>query len=181
MKMVKDNTNKAVDSILTLVVGIGVAVMVLILVGSLGGQSYNIIDDDLETLMNQSVKNQTFTGNNLTAFSTGNTDIHANSLVIVNSSKVTMDIVGNFTVDYRAGTILLINDGQNGTVFNATYNHGNRSMVYSIQEGIMGGFNALETTGSYIPIIVIAVVIALILMIILGGIGGAAMKGGGAM
>lgn len=85
----------AVGSIITLVVGVGVAVMVLIFIGALGGQTYQLVESDITAITNTTVKNH-------------------------------------------------------------------------IMDGIISGFSALEQTGNYLPIIVLAVVIALVLSLVLG-------------
>ena len=100
----------AVGDIITLIVGIGVAVLVLIFVGALGGQTYNLVEPDIDAITNTTIKN-------------------------------------------------------------------------SVKNSIISGFTALETTGNYLPIIVLAVVIALVLALVLsftaiggrGGIGGSAL------
>lgn len=85
----------AVGAIIQLIVGVGVAVLVLIFVGALGGQTYNLVEPDIDAI-------------------------------------------------------------SNGTVQAA------------VKNGIISGFNALEQTGDYLPIIVLAVVISLVLFLILG-------------
>lgn len=91
----------AVGNIITLLVGVGVAVLVLIFVGSLGGQTYNLVEPDIDTITNVTIQNH-------------------------------------------------------------------------IKSGILSGFEALEQTGDYLPIIVLAVVISLVLALVLsfGGLGG---------
>ena len=85
----------SVSAIITLIVGVGVGVLVLIFVGSLGGQTYDLVEDDIDAISN--------------------------------------------------GTIQA-----------------------SVKNGIISGFEALEQTGDYLPIIVLAVVISLVLMLVLG-------------
>lgn len=99
----------AVGNIITLIVGIGVAVLVLIFVGALGGQTYNLVEPDIDAITNTTIKT-------------------------------------------------------------------------SVKNSIISGFTALETTGNYLPIIVLAVVIALVLALVLsftaigrGGFGGSAL------
>lgn len=91
----------AVGAVITLIVGVGVAVLVLIFVGTLGGQTYNLVEDDIVAITNQTIEN-------------------------------------------------------------------------SVRNSIVSGFAALEQTGNYLPIIVLAVVIALVLALVLsfGGVGG---------
>lgn len=45
----------AVANIITLVVGIGVGVLVLIFVGSLGGQTYNLVEPDIDGITNTTI------------------------------------------------------------------------------------------------------------------------------
>jgi len=85
----------AVGSIITLIVGVGVSVLVLIFVGTLGGQTYNLVEAD----------------------------------------------------------IAAIND---------------TTIQTSVKNSITSGFTALEQTGDYLPIIVLAVVISLVLILVLG-------------
>jgi len=41
----------------TLIVGAGVAVLVLIFVGALGGQTYNLVESDIASITNTTIKN----------------------------------------------------------------------------------------------------------------------------
>lgn len=93
-------------ALISLVVTVGVAILVLVLVGALGGQTYNLVEPDIDAI--------------------NDTAIQAN-----------------------------------------------------IKNGIGGGFEALEQTGSYMPLVVLAFIILIVLSLILGGLGGMAMNGGG--
>ena len=101
----KGQAGGAVGSVITLIVGVGVSVLVLIFVGSLGGQTWQLVEADVDAITNTTIRNH-------------------------------------------------------------------------VREGVVSGFDALEQTGSYLPIIVLAVVISLVLVLVLsfGGIGG---RGGG--
>ena len=85
----------SVGAVIYLIVGIGVAVMILIFVGLLGGKTYSLVEADI-------------------------------------------DAIGNATVRD------------------------------SVKAGVVSGFSALESTGSFLPIIVLAIVITIILSLILG-------------
>jgi len=85
----------AVGAIIMLIVGIGVSVMVLIFIGALGGQTYNLVEEDIDNISDATIK-------------------------------------------------------------------------ASVKSGITSGFEALEQTGNYLPIIVLAVVISLVLTLVLG-------------
>jgi len=102
----KGQTAQAVGAIITLIVGVGVAVLVLIFVGALGGQTYNLVEPDIDSITNITIKD-------------------------------------------------------------------------SIKSSIVSGFTALEQTGNYLPIIVLAVVISLVLALVLSftGFGGQAAGG----
>lgn len=95
----------ATNAIIGLVTGVGVATLVLIFVGALGGQVYNQVEADIDEISNATVRE-------------------------------------------------------------------------SVKASIISGFDALETTGSYMPIIVLAVIITLVLALVLSmtvvttGVGG---------
>ena len=85
----------AVGAIIFLIVGIGVATLVLIFVGALGGQTWNLVEDDIDAISNNTTRD-------------------------------------------------------------------------AIKNSVISGFQALEQTGKFLPIIVLAVVITLVLTLILG-------------
>lgn len=100
----KGQLGGAVGAIVSLIVGVGVATLVLIFVGTLGGQTYNLVEADIDNISDATIK-------------------------------------------------------------------------ASVKGGITSGFEALEQTGDYLPIVVLAVVIALVLALVLsftsfGGMGG---------
>ena len=85
----------AVSNIIFLIVGIGVAVLILIFVGVLAGQTYNLTESQIDNISDATIQ-------------------------------------------------------------------------ASVKNSIISGFSALEQTGTFLPIIVLAVVIALVLSLILG-------------
>jgi len=86
--------SNSVSNIITLIVGVGVATLVLIFVGSLGGQTYQLVEADIDAITNDTIKG-------------------------------------------------------------------------SIKGGVVSSFGALEQTGDFLPIIVLAVVISLVLVMVL--------------
>jgi hypothetical protein len=92
---VEGDVQGSVFAIIFLIVGVGVATLVLIFVGSLGGQTYNLVEPDIDAISNDSIKNYT-------------------------------------------------------------------------KDGIISSFKALKSTGSYLPIIVLAVVIFIVLGLVIG-------------
>lgn len=97
-----------VDTVIGLIVGVGVASLVLIFVGSLGGQTYNLVESDITSISND-----------------------------------------NIQVD--------------------------------VKEAIQSGFEAMKTSGQYLPIIVLAVVIFIVLGLVVNMGGGNRGYGGGAL
>lgn len=85
----------AVSAIITLIVGVGVAILVLIFVGALGGQTYELVEADLDAITNTTISTH-------------------------------------------------------------------------VKDSVISGFEALEQTGNYLPIIVLAVIIAVVLSLVLG-------------
>jgi len=156
----------AVGAIVGLIVGVGIATLVIIFVGTLGGQTYQLTESKIEAIGNNSAS-ATFTANNVTAQSLGHSDIHSSSLTINNGS---IDVgLGNFTIDYGSGTALLKAAGAefNGSSMTASYNWGNLSIREHVKDGVLSSFSALKQTGDYLPIIVLAVIISLVLMLVL--------------
>jgi diacylglycerol kinase len=47
----------AIGAVVMLIVGVGVSVMVLIFVGALGGQTYQLVEADIDDITNTTIKN----------------------------------------------------------------------------------------------------------------------------
>lgn len=161
----------AVGNIVTLIVGVGVAVLVLIFVGSLGGQTYQLVEDDIEEIAENLITDEQVTVLNQTTVQLNHNFIQEGTLTLTNGSVAGPDVgLGNFTIDYDDGslTLLATGDGLNNTLLFANYTWGSVDVRNAVQEGIVSGFEGLEQTGDYLPIIVLAVVIALVLSLVLG-------------
>jgi hypothetical protein len=52
----KGQMNGAVAATIQLITGVGVAVLVLIFVGALGGQTYNLVEPDIDAISNDTIK-----------------------------------------------------------------------------------------------------------------------------
>lgn len=106
----KGQAQGAVGQLIALIVGVGVATLVLIFVGTLGGQTYNLTEADIDNISDATIK-------------------------------------------------------------------------ASVKSSITSGFEALEQTGNYMPIIVLAVVIFLVMSLVLGftAFGGGNRGGGSAL
>ncbi len=102
-----------IGAMVFLIVGVGIATLVLIFVGVLGGQVYQQVESDIDAITNTTIKNH-------------------------------------------------------------------------VKNSIIAGFEALETTGNYLPIIVLAVIIFIVLSIVMGlgafgGMGAGGATYGGAL
>jgi hypothetical protein len=95
MYMKKGQVIGAVGAVIYMIVGVGVAVMILIFVGLLGGKTYNLVETDINAITNTTIRD-------------------------------------------------------------------------SVKNGVISGFEALESTGDFLPIIVLAIVITVILGLVLG-------------
>ena len=107
MYMKEGQMGGAVGGVVMLIVGIGVAVVVLIFSGTLSAQTYQLVEADIDAITNTTIKD-------------------------------------------------------------------------SVKDGIISGFDALEKTGKYLPLIVLAIVITVVLSLIVGmgfGLGGAGGRG----
>jgi len=160
----------AVGNIIALIVGIGVSVLVLIFIGSLGGQTYNLLEDDIDKIGNNIIKGELFTVYNTTTATTSldHGFIQTGSLSVYNTTDSAIVGLNNFTIDYDAGSISAINNFYNNTQLGANYTWGAKDVRIHVKAGLISSFEALEETGNYLPIIVLAVVISLVLALVLG-------------
>jgi hypothetical protein len=183
----KGQMQGAIGAIVMLITGVGVATLVLIFVGTFGGQTYNLVEPDLNAIGEHTITGDAFsiggyTGNITTL---DKTYIHDGTLKVMNNSALITN--GNFTVDYTAGSLTLTAGGEkffNGTTTDLTANYtwGDIAPRTSVKAAITSSFEALEQAGDYMPIIVLAVVIALVLGLVLSlGMGVNKGSGGSAL
>lgn len=180
--MKKGNIDSSVSSIVILITGVGVAVLVLIFVGALGGQTYNIVETDIENIYTVTT-NKSFTAVNGTAVSISDSAINSGSLSIIDENSTAIGL-GNFSIDYQAGDVTLTSGAAyNNLPLNASFTSGDLTIENSVKGSITSGFSALEQTGDYLPIIVLAVVIVMVLGLVVGfaAMGGGKSGGSGAL
>ena len=94
-----------IGDVITLIIGVGIAALVLIFVATLGGSTYNLVEDDIEAIADSNVQ-------------------------------------------------------------------------ASVEAASLSGFDAMETVGNYLPLIVLAIVIFIVLGLVMGlgrGTGGTAL------
>jgi len=161
----KGFTQGTIGAVIMLVVGSGICVMVLIFVGVLSGTTYQLSENKLTSIATNGILDESFTALNSTAVRLDHGFIQEGSLAIKNSTNVVG--LGNFTIDYDVGSLILKNNAYNNTGLTANYTWGSVEVRESVINGIISGFSGLETVGDYFPLMVLAIIITLILALIL--------------
>ena len=162
----RGNLGGAVGAVAGLIVGVGVSVLVLIFVGVLGGQTYVMTEPSLNAINSNAVASESTTVLKGIAVSLANNPVIAGTLSVKNGTAAVG--LGNFTVNYPSGTLTLTgNAGYNNTALTAAYTWGDRTIPNYIKGSVLSSFQALNTVGDYLPIIVLAVIITLVMALIL--------------
>lgn len=164
------------QAVIGLVVGVGVAVLVIIFVGALSGQTYELVESDILAIGNNS-GSAAWTTLNGTAQDLGHLNVHNASIVVLNSTSGVMQpgtlTAGNWSLSAGTGEITWLNNAYNNTAMTATFTYGNLTLQGNVRNSIAQSFEALEQVGNYMPVIVLAVVITLVLALVLSfGMGG---------
>lgn len=180
-------TGDTVKGIIALILGVGLSLLVLIFISSLSGTVFQTVESDISDIGNKffNTSNTSLDQSNYKYFGVRN--IHCNTINITNASNMYYYQLSNFTFDCGNGYIKIGSTVDasgvqklNTSDFSVWFNYGNYTISNSISAGIVSGFTSLNTTTTYIPIIVLAVVIAFVLILVLGfgkreGGGGAAL------
>lgn len=161
----KGQAGMASGQIVLLIVGVGVSVMVLIFVGTLGGQTYNLTQEDIDGISG-TVVNETFTGDTTVPARLAHGAIDSSTLVITNATGGQVAAADLSTVPSK-GTVKVLTATLEDVKLNASYTYGTAAVETNVKASITSGFEALEQTGNYLPIIVLAVVISLVLVLVL--------------
>lgn len=159
---IKENLN----GVIALVTGVGIAVMVFIFVGTLGGRTFQLVESDIDALTG-SVVNESFTPLNSTVVNLANRDVINGTLTVANASSVSVGL-DNFNVNYEAGTLELTNATLNNTAWRASYNYGAAAEKAAIKNSILSSFESLQQVGDYMPLIVLIFIISFVLVLVMG-------------
>jgi hypothetical protein len=155
----------SVNAIIVLIIGVGVATLVLIFVSVLGGTTYSM-SSSMMTPMGGTVSNETWnSGSAITAgtnYTIANNPITgmiglANSTVICNSNNVTWN---------SSYVTLVAGYCATGKAYNISYYYGDYNAYNNVTAAIRSGFTSLNTVGGYMPIIVLAVIIFVVLSLV---------------
>jgi hypothetical protein len=173
----------ATGAVVPLIVGIGVSVMVIILVGALGGKTYNVVEPSINEIYgNQAM--ESFTASNASYTNLDFTQIVNSTFKVSNGSSSVAIAHTNYTLDPTTGSFILSPKSQYvdtlGGELYANYTYGDIDIKNSIDDAIGGGFQALSDLGDLLPLIVLAFVMGLVLFMVVG-LGGVTNRGGSAL
>ena len=133
----KGQTQGAVGAIISLIVGVGIAVLVILFVGVLGGKSYSISESKINALYG-TVNNETWSATANTAH-TLNNDV-LSKVSVFNATDPYTELANT---QYHVGTssgIITINDtGFNTFLVGANYTYGDPNIQGAIKGSISSG------------------------------------------
>ncbi len=164
-------TTAAIFTVIMLIVGFAVAGLLFTFTTVLSGQTYNLVEEDLDAIASYTDVNETFVADNTSWVALGNASIKSGSLYLYNTTGY-VDNTSEFDVNYTDGTVQLVgsNATLNGTTMCAVYSYDDELVKNAIKSGILSNFEAQEQIGNYTPIIVLAIIITIIIGLIIGGI-----------
>lgn len=175
------DTQANVGMIILLIVGVCTAILSLIFIGALGGQTFQLTEDKISSIGRSIITGETW--DNMRSgivFTLAHNETTWDVSVYSLNETAILDI-SQFTIDNNAGTLILNNDSLNGTYATIDYYYGNTTIQDNIKGGIVSSFSALNLTGSYLPMIVLAIIIVLVLSLMIGMTGMNKGQMGGAL
>jgi len=158
---------EGVGAVLTLIVGVGVAVLVLIFSGTLSGQVYQLVEPDIKELGHYAESNNTVTLVNGTVTYLKHPYILSYTVTAYNNTNHVLVGAGNYTINNATGLVAQTCNTFNNSAIAFSYGYYNYTIQSSVRESIVSGFKALEQTGNYLPILVLAFIISVVLGLIL--------------
>jgi hypothetical protein len=168
------NYQESILPIIFLIVGIGVSILVLIFVSVLGGGVYtnaepniNVLSGNVYNKSSGVISSVPYIYNSSSSYIwSGSESIYIwnatgyyGALVLGTNYTVLSYDTGQFTITSVGGRTL--------QKINISYTTGNPVIEGNITSAIKNSFTALNTTGSYTPIIVLAVIIFIILSMVM--------------
>ena len=164
-----EDTAKAIFAVIILVVGFAIAGLLFTFTKVLGGQTYNLVEDDINNIHSYTNANHSFVADNTTWVDLGNTSLR--NVALYNTTGWTNN-ASDFTTNLTTGLVILISDNAslNGTTMQAVYQYDDGTIRAAIQGGIISNFEAQQQIGDYMPIIALAIIITIVIGLIIGGI-----------
>jgi len=168
-----DDTGKAIFSVILLVIGFAIAGLMYTFTSVLSGETYNIVEADIDAITSYTDNNQTVVVYNATWVSLGNATIK--DYHFYNSSTFS-DNTSAFSVNDTTGYIRLNEDSENkddalnNSAIYALYMYDDGTIRDAVKTGIHSNFEAQQQIGDYMPIIALAIIITIVISLIIGGI-----------
>lgn len=166
-------TAAAIMSVIFLIAGFAVAGLLFTFTQVLGGQTYNLVESDIDEITSFTSDNETFRATNGTWVLAINNTASVRSIVILNGTDWS-DVTTNFTVNTTTGRVLLTwvmdTDVLNNSICWVTYEYDDETIKNAIKAGILSNFEAQQQIGDYMPIIALAIIITIVIGLIIGGI-----------
>ena len=194
LEIVELNTQEAVAAIIFLIMGVGMATLVLIFVSVLGGSVYQQTQGTIAGISTNTVNETSEIILAVPALYNTSANIWPDSETLLSYNSTTGAEYGfltegtNYTViSYVTGQFNITSLGSKESVhtkIKISYTLGNPDIQSDIQSAIRSSFTSLNTVGGYMPIVVLAVIIFLVLGLVMSmmpGFGGRSVYVSGAL
>ena len=157
--------------IIGLIIAIGIGTTALIFMTTISGTVYDLTEDDINSIATNEVKSDSFIASNLSKANLDHSFVQTGTLTVKNGTANGNEVgLGNFTIDYGSGTVLLKTTATygtyNGSTMYANYTWGIAEIRSHITDSVLSGFEAQEKTAKFMPLIILAIVIAIVLMVL---------------
>lgn len=149
------------NSVIGLITGVGIAVMVLIFVSVMGGSTYNAAEADINSIGGE-VTGEVLGTADATGYLVANLSytpvVQGSETIYANGTPIT-----GYTIDYSTGQVTVNDTAAANATITADYKWGQYDIYNNIKTSITSSFKALNQTGKYMPLIVVAVMITIVL------------------
>ena len=168
----------AVPVLIGLVVGVAIITVTQIVMGVLGAKTYQIVQSDLEQIGNNVVTGESVTPLTNVFTNFGHSFIQTGTLSVYNTTSKAVVGLGNFSINYDAGTYQAVGANFNNTALSANYTWGAAEVRTSAQNAIVAGFQTQEDTAELTPIVVLSVIMGVVILSIFSYMNFAGGSGG---
>lgn len=169
----QNNTAAAVFTVILLILGFAIAGLLYTFTSVLTGETYEIVEDDLDAISSYTSANTSFVASN-TTWVTIRPLLRSGEVALYNTSTYT-DNTTDFSVNYTTGKVLLTLEVSSEstlhqTTMRAVYQYDDETIKNAVKGGILSNFEAQQEIGSYLPIVALAIIITIVISLIIAGI-----------
>jgi len=169
----RNDSAMAIIAVIVLIVGMAVAGLLYTFTTVLSGETYEIVEEDLDAISSYSSKNMTFTASN-TSWTLLRPLLKQGSVHLYNRTTWT-DNTSHFDINYTTGKVNLTLEAMSentlhGTTMTAVFEYDDENIKNAVKGGIRSNFEAQQQIGDYLPLIVLAIVITIVIGVIIAGI-----------